>query len=456
MRTTTRDRLIGLAAVSLSLLASPAPHASAAPQARSRAARAAAKADPAANVQALAVADGIVACQFGHFWVVTDLPEEEARRLVVRLETMVQLISAYWVPDARRRAAVLQKLVIPCLVFKNTGAWPRDVLSKLDADGVLSARSGGGVTVAQALYLGRVAVDATAVVYASAEHGTPQHEAVHAFCQLTFATTGPTWYSEGMAEMGQYWREGDSSVSADPRIIDYLRSEQPKKTLQEVLAPFQPSGDNWQNYAWRWALCHLLATNPNYAADFRRLGLMYLDKGRVHVEEPLREQFWLNDFRGVFGARWREIEFEYRFFLEHVESGFRADLCAWDWRKKFAPCTTATRPVTVKVLARGGWQPSGLSLAEGQQFEYAASGTWKTSAEGPATSADGESEGRGRLEAVLLDGGKLGEPFELRAEGVLNAPAKGNLYLRCRDQWNALDDNSGTITVRFKHRGKSG
>jgi len=39
-----------------------------------------------------------------------------------------------------------------------------------------------------------------------------------------FATTGPTWYSEGMAELGTYWREGDTSVNADPRILEYLAS----------------------------------------------------------------------------------------------------------------------------------------------------------------------------------------------------------------------------------------
>jgi len=408
-----------------------------------------------ANVKAVAVAEGIVACQHGHFWVVSDLPEDEAKELVVRLETMLPLISEYWIPDARRRAMVLQKVMIPCVVVKKAENWPREILRAPDREGFMSAQMGGGVTISQSLYLRGVAVDATSVVYAAAEHGTPQHEAVHAFCHLTFATTGPTWYAEGMAEMGKYWREGDMAVNADPRIIDYLRKASPRKTLREILAPFQATGDCWENYAWRWVLCHLLTTNPNYSADFRRLGLLYLDKGRIRVEESMREQFWLTDFQNIFGQRWREIEFEYNFLVDHLATGLRADLCAWDWKKKFTPCTSAARTVTVKVLARAGWQPSGLTVAKGQQFEVSTSGTWKTGADSPVLTADGDESGRGRLVAVILKNYQLGQPIDLRSEGTLSVPSDGNLYLRSSDKWTELDDNSGAVTVRLKYKPKA-
>lgn len=416
---------------------------------------AAAVAAQVASVKTVAVTEGILACQYGHFWVVSDLPEDEARQLVVRLETMVHLISAYWIPDARRRAVVLQKIMIPCIVVKNAGHWPGEILRTLDRDGFASARAGGGLTISQSLYLRGVAVDATSVAYAAAEYGTPKHEAVHALCHLAFATTGPTWYSEGMAEMGKYWREGDSAVNADPRVIEYLCKQSPRKDLREILAPFQATGDCWENYAWRWVLCHLLATNPNYSADFRRLGLLYLDKGRVRVEEAMQEQFWLADFQNVFGSRWREIEFEYNFLVDHLATGLRADLCAWDWRKKFTPCTTSSRTTTVKVLARAGWQPTGLTVAEGQRFDYTTSGTWKTSADVEAVDAGGGEGGRGRLVAVLMKDNRLGKPIELGAEGTLTAPGDGNLYLRCNDAWTELADNSGTVTVRLKLKSQS-
>jgi hypothetical protein len=451
----TRDRFVALVlTAALLLVAAPGDGLQAA-KPRNKVGKTG-KAAQLANVKAVSVAEGIIACQYGHFWVVSDLGEDEAKELVVRLETMVQLISEYWVPDARRRAMIFQKIAIPCVVLKKAETWPSEVLRALDREGVISARMGGGVTISQSLYLNRVAVDATAVVYATAEHGTPQHEAVHAFCHLAFATTGPTWYSEGMAEMGQYWREGDHAVNADPRIIEYLRNESPRKSLNEVLAPFQATGDCWQNYAWRWVLCHLLATNPNYSADFRRLGLLYLDKGRIRVEEPMREQFWLADFQNVFGPRWREIEFEYNFLVDHLATGFRDDLCAWDWKKKFMPCTTTSRSITTKIPARGGWQPSGLTLAEGQQYEYTTSGTWKVAANAEALAGDGDQGGQGRLLAVVMKDYRLGKPVELSAEGTLTAPSNGNLYFRCNDKWTELDDNSGAITVRLKYKPKGG
>src|SRR5213079_2692419 len=123
-----------------------------------------------------------------------------------------------------------------------------------------------GVTLTETLTMGTQEVASKAVVYATADRGTPQHEAVHAYCGQAFGHTGPLWYAEGMAEMGQYWREGDSSVQCPPYVVEYLRAS-PAKPLADILADdggkqgrgaSNPvTGDSWQNYAWRWALCHL-------------------------------------------------------------------------------------------------------------------------------------------------------------------------------------------------------
>ena len=43
-----------------------------------------------------------------------------------------------------------------------------------------------------------------------------QHECVHGFCHLTFGSTGPTWLSEGIAELGHHWRDGDTAVEKIP------------------------------------------------------------------------------------------------------------------------------------------------------------------------------------------------------------------------------------------------
>jgi len=55
---------------------------------------------------------------------------------------------------------------------------------------------------------------------------------------------------------------------------------------------------------------------------------------------------------------------------------------------------------------------------------------------------------------IVFDKYALSEPFELGAYGVFKSPTDGNLLLRCRDKWNEIADNSGTIRVRLKIAGR--
>ncbi len=359
-----------------------------------------------------------------HFLVHTDLPAIEAKDLLDKLETMLGLISKYW---GRPPAGVIE-----CFVVKDLSKWPN---GSLDPRGRAKIQEGAGVTFTETLSLGNTKVASKSVVYACSEHGTAQHEAVHAYCGQTFGATGPVWYAEGMAEMGQYWRQGELSVQAHPEIIKYLRGSQPK-TLNEIVNSREITGDSWQNYAWRWALCHMLANNANYKARFLPLGLGFLNEQPVTFEE-------------AYGAMAEEISFEYLFFLQHVQNGYRADLCSWDWKRKFiAPLPDAT--VNAVINAGRGWQPSGLTVKSGQAFNYSATGKWQTTTDATQVTAAGDSSGAGKLVGVLLSEFKLSAPFDLGESGVLNAPADGKLYLRCRDEWNKIDDNKGTMTVKFK------
>ena len=57
----------------------------------------------------------------------------------------------------------------------------------------------------------------------------PLHESVHGYCCQAFGRTGPQWYAEGAAEMGNYWVDGERGVNAYPWVIKYLRGETPKR-----------------------------------------------------------------------------------------------------------------------------------------------------------------------------------------------------------------------------------
>jgi len=357
----------------------------------------------------------------------TDLDREAAEELVERLETELALIGKYW---GRPASGVFEMYVVADL-----SKWPRGLLA---GEGLAHIESGGGVTIGQTRTDGTNFV-AKSRVYAVADRGTPQHELVHAYCVQTFGRVGPVWYAEGMAEMGQYWRGTDRAVLASQPVIRYLR-ESPLVPLDEIVHGEQKSGDSWKNYAWRWALCHLLANNPNYSPRFRPLGVALLTGQRT-------------SFDNVYGSLQPEIEFEYREFLKHLGEGLRVDLTAWNWQAKFK--ATSPRSTTkARVEAARGWQPSRLTLKAGDRLSYSCSGQWKLGRDSAEVEAAGDAAKAGRLLGVLLTEDQnryeLGEPFELGSAGEFSAPGAGRLYLRCQDRWTELADNSGFVTVEFQ------
>jgi len=285
------------------------------------------------------VAVGVSSYSSKNFLVHTDLPPAKAKELLIRLETMLGHMTRYWGRPNRK--------TIECYVVDQLKSWPK---GSIDPRALPSIQTNAGITLTSILTRGN-RFAAKSRVYAVSRRGTPQHEAVHAYCAQTFGTTGPVWYSEGMAEVGNYWREKDSkAVHCNEFVVRYLRRSKPKP-LREIVHPDQATRDSWKNYAWRWALCHLLGNNPNYAPRFRPLGLALLTKKSGVT------------FQRVYGPMAREISFEYLFFLEHLERGYRVDLCHWDWKTKYR-IPRGGGSVTAKILAARGWQPSRLRVTK--------------------------------------------------------------------------------------------
>ncbi len=403
-----------------------------------------------------------------NFLLHTDLPKDEAEDLLKRLETMLGLISKYWGKPNRQP--------IECFVVRDLSLWPP---GSLDPEGraKIEERAGVTQTLTRVVRGTNEVVAAKATVYAVADRGTPQHEAVHAYCGQNFGRTGPVWYSEGMAEMGQYWRAGESRVTCHPEAVRYIRSSKPK-TLNSIINAREITGDSWENYCWRWALCHLLANNPNYYDRFRPLGLgILMDKPDATFEH-------------VYGSMAKEISFEYLFLLQHFDLGYEVTLTAWDWKSKFRRATN-TASVTCTIEANHGWQASRLQVKEGETFELTAEGSWHLSEDGPvlnpfgedvdapkpakegsaskstkATKAAGKGSHKveelesvmpyqspfkpGQLVGVLFHDYELSEPFAIPSDGTFTAPGEGQLFLRCEDAWNKLADNKGKVTLKFK------
>ena len=368
-----------------------------------------------------------------HFALHTDISDRQAAVLLAKLETMYELVSGYF--KARPRNT------IECYVVRDMKKWPAD---QIPAAGKAKILEPAGVTLSRSsLVKGRI-IGTQAIVYSCDDHGVAQHEAVHAFCAQTFGSTGPTWYSEGMAEMGQYWKKGNLAVDISPYVANYLATSEPQK-LKQIVKLDQVTGDSWQNYSWRWALCHLLASNPNYSKRFKQLGINLMKQGTDKTKNSNKRE---DSFDVAFGPIADEISFEYDQFIENFGNGYRADLCVWDWKTK-AKKLAGSRKVKTKVNAQEGWQATKAILAAGTTYSYEASGDWQFEPTGKVT-ADGSPGGQGRLIGVIFKDFKLGEPFELGVKGEFNAYSDGQLYVRCQDDWTSLSDNSGTIDLQLR------
>ena len=356
-----------------------------------------------------------------HFVLSTDISDRSAQVLLAKLETMHSLVSAYF------RAAPKQPIL--CYVVRDLRQWPE---GSLKTEGVRKIAEGAGVTLSRSIRQGGK-LRAEAEVYSAANHGICQHEAVHAFCALTFGSTGPVWFSEGMAEMGQYWKPDQLAVDIEPEVIRYLQKAKPKR-MADIVAAGQITGDSWQAYAWRWALCHLLANNPNYSKRFKTLGLNLMTKRNG------------DDFTNAFGSVAENISFEYDQFVQNFGNGYRVDLCVWDWKTPSKPISKSKK-VKLNVEARAGWQATRGRAVKGTSYDYSAEGTWGIGKGTEDLQADGSPTGEGRLVGALMNNFELSDPFELGSSGTWVAPSDGQLFLRCRDAWTELEDNTGSIKV---------
>jgi hypothetical protein len=357
-----------------------------------------------------------------HFAFITDVSDREWAVISFKLERMVGALEKFL---GRRMTGVVEGFVA-----RELAKFPDGLID--DHFGIEKIRRGEGVCVNS-----RLGPQRQARLYSCADHGVIQHECVHGLCHLAFGSTGPTWLAEGIAELGNYWKDGDQTIDLPPGVIAYLQNEQPKRKLLEIAVPGRTEAGTWQDYAWRWALCHLLANNPNYSNRF------------VPLTIALMEERQGASFESVYGPVAREISFEYDQFLATLGNGYRSDLTAWPWKAKFQRLADGGE-ATVKVKAKGGWQPSRVLVEPGDRLETTATGTWRIAAAGEPLDADGEPDGRGRLVAAVFADFTLTPEISLGTNATCEPPATGQLFLRCADAWTELGDNDGEVTVTIR------
>jgi hypothetical protein len=357
-----------------------------------------------------------------HFAFVTDISDREWGVISFKLERMVAALEKFL---GRKLTGLVEGFVA-----KDLGKFPPGLID--DDYGIEKIRRGEGVCVNS-----RLGPQRHARLYSCGDHGVIQHECVHGICHLAFGSTGPTWLAEGLAELGNYWKDGDQAIDVPASVIAVLQNAQPKRKLLEIAVPGRTEAGTWQDYAWRWALCHMLANNPNYSNRFVPLAADLME-GREGVS-----------FESVYGPVAREVSFEYDQFLATLGNGYRSDLTAWPWKAKFQRLAES-RAVTVKVKAKGGWQPARVLVESGDRLAIEAEGTWRIAAAGQQRDADGEADGRGRLVAAVFSDYALTPEIPLGMKATIEPPAAGQLFLRCADAWTELADNDGEVAVTIR------
>jgi hypothetical protein len=357
-----------------------------------------------------------------HFAFMTDVSDREWAILSEKLERMVKALETFL---GRKMAGMVEGFVA-----RDLGKFPSGMID--EPFGIEKIRRGEGVCVNS-----RLGQQRHARLYSCADHGVIQHECVHGICHLTFGSTGPTWLSEGLAELGNYWKEGDRAIDLPAPVVGYLQNAEPKRKLLQIAVPGRTESGTWQDYAWRWALCHLLANNPNYSKNFVPLAI------------ALMEEKQGASFESTYGPLAREVSFEYDQFLNTLGNGYRSDLTAWPWNAKFQKLGSSGE-VKVKIKAQGGWQASKVLVDAGAAYDITADGMWKIAAAGQSLDANGEADGRGQLVAAVFSDFTLSKEIPIGRQATLKPPTSGQLFLRCVDTWTELADNDGEVTVMIR------
>ena len=395
-----------------------------------------------------------------HFRIQSDLAEAAAHALLVRMESTLQRVSTYWRHPPR---GTIEGFVVDDLSRWSMKDMPHPMVRLL-------LEHVGGITIPTARDNNGRSGN-RAVIYATSRPNVVEHEVVHAYCCQTFGTCGPDWYKEGMAVLICLLPANDRSVRCPDEVVVSLQQTGAPTINEIITAPsftttlFQtltraaslvdvddpavlaalPTAwgvaeeDSLQRvkdaYARSWALCHFLALNKNYSKRFRQLGQDLLQGIDV-------------DFEEVFAADRQRMAFEFEQFVINVDQGYQVDLCRWEWDKLFSTLVPGGRR-SLLVQAAAGYQPTGCTVKQGEIYTFRADGTWQTAAGGKHVSADGANDGTGRLSGAILTDYQLSDEMELGQSGKFLAAASGQLYVRCRDRWNELHDNTGILRLQL-------
>jgi hypothetical protein len=296
------------------------------------------------------------------------------------------------------------------------------------------------------------------------------HEATHCFMTIAKEQNQlpPVWYMEGMAELfGTHSRAKDGSASfrvmPDDKetyaglgrisLVQTAVKEGRFRSLDQVFELTANDFSENEAYAWSWAICKFLDTNPRYREAFQKLG-----------DAPTRRIF-IEDFLEAYQADLDNMRTEWAMFAHHLDEGYQIEPAAITFQTG-KPLSEAEPQTVLMLKADRGWQSSGVLVEQGKRYTLTATGQF-TLAQTPKpwiSEADGISfryfggQPLGKLlgcirtntPASIATAQGMRQVFPCGANFPLIAPQTGTLYLRLNDAWNQLSDNTGSASVRVR------
>ena len=365
----------------------------------------------------------------------TDISELQAKVLGTKLEEMYDAVRRYYKKRPKEKVC--------CKIVANEASWVTQPLAAIDP---LAPQRPGPLRTNSRSTNGSQPM--MPKFECDDDHDTVLRKAFESYCKSTYGSTGPKWYADGMALVANYWETNNRAVSVPPEFVAFIKSAPPRTLPLLILDASASENTNSnsvssssssfgsdalsKNDAACWALCYMMIHNGNYKKDFRSLGIDML------MGQP-------ETFRLRFGEQLRQVDFEYRQFVKNFDIGYREDLCEWNWRttpKKLF----GSDMITTDIDSRAGWQATKVQVVKGETYEYVAKGEWLTDPEFEPATASGLN-GSGRLLGTIFHSHRLSETIRMSERGKFTAESDGQLFLRCEDKWNELDDNKGRMKV---------
>ena len=283
------------------------------------------------------------------------------------------------------------------------------------------------------------------------------HEGTHAFMQWFLGSSGPPWYSEGMAEWIalHHWdgkvlklNQNITDESQTPgwgriNLLEKMLAKSNPKSLDDILDTPPTAFRDVNAYAWSWAACEFLAHHPKSKVLFADLPKR-LDRPIGNLSPALRRKL---------NADWSDLTRDWYLYIHEADYGTNIDAA------RLKPASK-NEDGSFNIEATSSWQSTSIPVETGESYQITGSGDfivgqttqpWRCESNG-VTVQYYDGQPLGKLMAAVI--GDSPEKITPVAVGLSREPVTfahdGVLSLRINESPANLGDNDGKLKVTIE------